>query len=150
MSYHFKQLQSSDATPLKQLLLVFGKAFEDIATYQGAIPSDDYLDRLLAKPHFIAVVAMDGDMVVGGLTSYELDKPEQERREVYIYDLAILEEHRRKGLATGLIKTLNSIAVERNAYAVYVQADTVDLPAIALYESLGKKESGYHFDLLAN
>ena len=85
--------------------------------------------------------------VVGGLAAYELDKFEQDRREIYIYDLAVIERHRRRGVATGLIGELRKIASEQNVYVIFVQADTEDGPAIALYESLGTKETAYHFDI---
>jgi aminoglycoside 3-N-acetyltransferase I len=93
------------------------------------------------------VVAMKGEEVVGGLAAYQLDKFEQDRREFYIYDLAVLEGHRRKGIATGLIGELRKIAVERNVYVIFVQADLGDGPAIALYESLGTKETAHHFEI---
>ena len=38
---------------------------------------------------------MNGNEAVGGLAAYELDKFEQDRREIYIYDLAVVESHRR-------------------------------------------------------
>jgi aminoglycoside 3-N-acetyltransferase I len=76
-----------------------------------------------------------------------LDKFEQDRREIYIYDLAVIERHRRRGVATGLIGKLRKIASEENVYVIFVQADTEDGPAIALYESLGTKETAYHFDI---
>jgi aminoglycoside 3-N-acetyltransferase I len=80
---------------------------------------------------------MSGSEVVGGLAAYELDKFEQDRREIYIYDLAVIERHRRRGVATGLIGELRKIASAQNVYVIFVQADTEDGPAIALYESLG-------------
>ena len=55
--------------------------------------------------------------------AYELEKCEQDRRELYIYDLAILESHRRKGIATRLIEELKRLAKERDAYVIFVQAD---------------------------
>jgi aminoglycoside 3-N-acetyltransferase I len=143
----FKQLSGSDVELLKQLLKVFGEAFEDVRTYQGAVPSDDYLRSLLRRPHFIAVVALNGDEVVGGLAAYELDKFEQERREIYIYDLAVSEKHRRRRVATALINELKRLAKARRAYVIYVQADRADDAAIRLYESLGTKEDVYHFDI---
>ncbi len=85
---------------------------------------------------------------MAGLTAYVLEKFEQDRREIYIYDLAVLENHRRKGLATKLISELKNIAKKRDAYVIYVQADHGDTPAIRLYESLGTKEEVYHFDIL--
>ena len=143
----FQQLTGMDVARLKELLRVFGEAFEDVHTYQHSVPSDEYLSRLLDKQHFIAVVAVQDRGVIGGLVAYELDKFEQERREIYIYDLAVLEGHRREGVATGLINELRNIAAERNVYVIFVQADLGDDPAIALYESLGTKETALHFDI---
>lgn len=147
MSYICKQLSVTDLPVLHGLLAMFGEAFAEPDTYQGAVPSDAYLAKLLGKPHFIALAALDGDEVVGGLAAYELEKFERARSEIYIYDLAVREAHRRKGVATALIRALQEIAEERGAYVIYVQADTGDEPAIALYESLGAREDVHHFDI---
>jgi aminoglycoside 3-N-acetyltransferase I len=148
MDYTFEQLTTSDVALLKDLLRVFGEAFEDVETYQGAVPSNDYLRSLLAMPHFIAIVARSAGTVVGGLAAYELQKFERDRREIYIYDLAVANEHRRKGVATGLIAELMRVAAERGAYVIYVQADRDDAPAIALYQGLGQREDVHHFDFI--
>ncbi len=92
-------------------------------------------------------MALAADQVVGGLVAYELDKFERARREVYIYDLAVAEEHRRQGVATALIEHLRAIAAARGAWVIYVQADHGDDPAIALYEKLGVREDVLHFDI---
>jgi aminoglycoside 3-N-acetyltransferase I len=143
----FEQLERSDVPRLKQLLAVFGEAFGDRATYQGAVPTDTYLQSFLADERCLTVVAMDDDVLAGGLVAYELVKFEQERKEFYIYDLAVKEAHRRRGLATGLIMTLKAIARTRGAYVIYVQADHGDAAAIALYEKLGVREDVLHFDI---
>jgi aminoglycoside 3-N-acetyltransferase I len=129
----YKLLSVSDIPLLKELLEVFGEAFEEPQTYQGAIPSDAYLESLLGKDHFIALVALDG--------------LEQERKEVYIYDLAVSSRYRRQGIGTGLINHLKRIAKEMGAYVIFVQADAGDIPAIRLYESLGTKEDVHQFDI---
>ncbi len=126
---------------------VFAEAFDDRATYEVAPPSDAYVAALLAKPDYIVVAAFEGSKVVGGLTAYVLDKGEQERREIYIYDLAVAEDYRRQGIATALIETLRDIALSRGAYVIFVQADLEDAPAIALYNSLGRQETAHHFDI---
>jgi len=84
---------------------------------------------------------------LGGLVAYELDKFEQARREVYIYDLAVRPAHRRQGIATALIARLGEIAARRSAWVIYVQADYGDDPAIALCEKLGVREAVLHFDI---
>ncbi len=148
MDYAFSQLLPSDAGTLKRLLAVFGEAFDDVSTYQDAVPGDAYLESFLAKAQVVVLVASSGDgEVAGGLVAYELDKFEQDRREIYIYDLAVAENHRRRGVATGLIRTLQRIAGERKAYVIFVQADRGDTPAIRLYESLGAREDVHHFDI---
>jgi aminoglycoside 3-N-acetyltransferase I len=132
---------------MKALLRMFGEAFGDVDRYQGAVPSDAYLERLLAKPHFIAIAALDGEDLVGGLAAYELEKFERALSEIYIYDLAVQESHRRKGIATALIRALQRIGQERGACVIFVQADREDEPAIRLYESLGTREDVHHFDI---
>ena len=73
MAYVYKRISASDLPTLKALLAVFGEAFGEPDTYQGAVPSDAYLETLLGKPHFIALAALDGDGVVGGLAAYQLE-----------------------------------------------------------------------------
>ncbi len=147
MSYQYKQLTPADLPVMKGLLAMFGEAFQDVEAYQGAVPDDGYLRRLLDKPHFIALAALDGDEVIGGIAGYELEKFERARSEIYIYDLAVRETHRRQGVATALIRTLQRIAAERGAYVIFVQADRGDDPAIRLYQSLGTREDVHHFDI---
>jgi aminoglycoside 3-N-acetyltransferase I len=141
------EIASPNLTSLKDLLAVFAEAFEDHASYQSAVPSDEYLEALLAREDFIPLVAVADGKVVGGLAAYVLHKFEQERSEIYIYDLAVLEEYRRQHIATGLINKLREIARERGAWVIYVQADHGDDPAIKLYESLGTREDVLHFDI---
>jgi len=126
---------------------MFGQAFGEPDTYGGARPSAAYLRRLLGSDAFIALAALQGGEVVGGLAAYELRKFEQERSEIYIYDLAVAAAHRREGIATALILQLKKVAAARGAYVIYVQADLRDGPAIELYTKLGAREDVLHFDI---
>ena len=85
--------------------------------------------------------------MIGGLTAYVLEKLEQERSEIYIYDLAVAAHRRRRGVATALISELRTIATPLGAWVVYVQADHGDDPAISLYSKLGTREDVLHFDI---
>jgi aminoglycoside 3-N-acetyltransferase I len=147
VAYAFKQLATDDLMFVRALLALFGEAFGEPETYGARPPADGYLAALLAKPHVLALAALDGDTVVGGLVAYELEKLEQARSEIYIYDLAVAEAHRRQGVATGLIRALGKIAAQRGAWVMFVQADRTDPPAIRLYESLGTREDVHHFDI---
>jgi aminoglycoside 3-N-acetyltransferase I len=142
-----RRLAPGDVALVRKLNALFGDAFAEPETYTAEPPSDAYLEGLLAKEHVVAIVALAGEEVLGGLVAYELDKLERARRELYIYDLAVAAEHRRQGVATALIQRLREIAADRGAWVIYIQADYGDDPAIALYEKLGTREEVLHFDI---
>jgi aminoglycoside 3-N-acetyltransferase I len=143
------RLTPDDIPLMEALLATFGEAFDDVDTYTGNRPSADYLRRLLGGDSFIALAALKNGNVVGGIAAYELRKFEQERSEIYIYDLAVSAGHRREGIATTLIEELKKVAARRGAYVIFVQADTgvEDGPAIALYAKVGVREDVLHFDI---
>lgn len=140
-------LGPGDIALMRDMLAMFGRAFEDMPTYTERQPDDDYLRQLLESSTFIAVAAVSEGKVVGGLAAYVLRKFEQERSEIYIYDLAVDESSRRRGIATAMIRGLQMEASARGAYVVFVQADHGDDPAIALYTKLGVREDVLHFDI---
>lgn len=140
-------LAAGDVPLMHAMLGMFGAAFEDRATYDAARPDDAWLMRLLSSDGFIALAALDDGAVVGGIAAYVLDKFEQARREVYLYDLAVAEPWRRRRIATALIEELKREAKARGAYVIFVQADLGDDPAIALYTALGTREDVLHFDI---
>ena len=146
-SFDVKVLRAGGAASLRAMLSMFGTAFADVATYTARQPDDDYLEGLLASSTFISLAAFADGHVIGGIAAYVLPKFEQPRSEVYIYDLAVDEKHRRQGVATALIVELRKVAVERNAYVIFVQADREDGPAISLYTKLGMREDVLHFDI---
>ncbi len=143
-----RTLGSEDLHLMRSTLALFGDAFEDRPTYTGAQPDDAYLRNLLSSPSFIAIAALAGSDVVGGLAAYVLPKFEQARTEIYIYDLAVDARFRRLGLATAMINELRALARAMQAYVIFVQADYGDDPAIALYSKLGEREEVLHFDIL--
>lgn len=143
------QISLGDAALLQDLAFFFGTAFNDLDTYTGKPPQADYLRQLLASDYFIALVALKNNEIVGGIAAYELRKFEQERSEIYIYDLAVASAHRREGIATAMIEELKKIATERGAYVIFVQSDIgiEDQPAIKMYTKLGTREDVLHFDI---
>ena len=144
---HIRHLTTADADLMHELNAVFAEAFDDAESYLQAPPDSAYLHKVLGKPHVIVLAALKESVVVGGLVAYELEKLEQARSEIYIYDLAVAQAHRRRGIATRLIEQLRVIARKRGAWVVYVQADYGDEPAVALYSKLGVREDVMHFDL---
>src|SRR5262249_20685100 len=110
-------------------------------------PGAAYLAGLLGSPNFVAVAAIQDGVVVGGLAAYVLPKYEQARSEIYVYDLAVDEPFRRRGIATSLINKLRGVAAERGALVTFVQAAPEAAPAVALYSKLGVRHDVLHFDV---
>lgn len=147
MSFSVERLHAGDIGRFRAMNALFGAAFEDPESYAAAPPSDAYVEALLRNETVFPLVAIAQGEIVGALVAYELVKFEQARSEIYIYDLAVAETHRRQGVASALIQRLREIAAERGAWVLYVQADYGDEPAIALYTKLGRREDVMHFDI---
>ena len=147
MSFTVRRLGHGDMNAMRALNALFGREFDDPESYGTAPPSGAYLERILGRDTVIALVAEQDGEITGGLVAYVLDKLEQERSEIYIYDLAVSEAERRRGIATALIAELQGIAAAIGAWVIYVQADYGDEPAVALYTRLGIREDVMHFDI---
>jgi aminoglycoside 3-N-acetyltransferase I len=146
-NFTIRQVCPPDFELMHGLLTMFGEAFEEADTYSRARPTNQYFEQLLRSDHFIALAALEDGIVVGGIAAYELKKFEQERSEVYIYDLAVAQDYRRQGIATALIEEVKEVAKKRGAYVIFVQADYGDGPAIALYSNFGVREKVLSFDI---
>jgi aminoglycoside 3-N-acetyltransferase I len=143
-----RRLGAEDLEAMRGINALYAEAFEDPEHYAAVPPDDAWLAAHLADRHVIALVAEDaGRVIVGALTGYILPKLEQARSEIYIYDLAVAESHRRQGIATALIEALQPIGRAAGAWVIYVQADYGDEPAVALYTKLGEREDVMHFDI---
>ncbi len=150
MAISCRRLKSGDTAPLRALLNVFRVAFAEPDSERQYEPDDGYINTLLSDPTCVVLVACnDRDDVVGGLVAYELRKFERPQSELYLYDLAVDDRFRRQGIATELIERLGQIGVAAGAYVIFVQADTVDAPAVALYTKLciSIEADVLHFDI---
>lgn len=146
-AFEIRRLGNDELGAMRALNALFADVFADAENYSKHPPDDAYLASLLNRSHVIVLVAEVEGAVVGGLVAYELAKFEQARSEIYIYDLAVAESCRRRGMATALVEELQAIARDAGAWVIYVQADYGDAPALALYTKLGVREDVMHFDL---
>lgn len=140
MDYYFERLSISDLSSMRSLNQLFGDVFEDPKSYHNKIPTDEYLVLFLSNANNIVIVAKQDEVIVGGLVAYVLDKFEQQRKEVYLYDLAVSNDQQRRGIGRKLIEELKDVAKNMDAYVVFVQADEGD-EAVHFYESLHPDEN---------
>ena len=139
----YVSLKKENVTQLSELIRLFERAFE-ISDHEN-VPTE-HLAGLLSKPDFLVLVALDGDNVSGGLTGHVLPQYYTQAPQFYLYDIAVDEPYRRRGIASGLLQALTSLCQERGYECFYVQADADDDDAVAFYRSTSAKEQAvFHY-----
>ena len=136
MDYVIKKLLPADLAIAKQLIKLWQT--ED-GYLNPLIPNDNYLRDLLSKDSFHFFVAMKDELVIGGLTAYELLMYKEEETEMFLYEIGVEENYRQKGIAIKLIESLKRTCVEKGIKIIFVGTSTDNEPAKQLYKTTGGK-----------
>ena len=99
--------------------------------------SEGYVTGLLADESFWALGAFEAGEAIGCITGHELAMTRHERRELFVYDLAVRVDNQRRGVGRQLVETLVTGAAARGIDVVFVPADDDDTHALAFYADLG-------------
>jgi aminoglycoside 3-N-acetyltransferase I len=128
-----KRLTLGDQELAKVLFATMAEIFAEKSEQLSA----NYLDRLLSREDFWAIAAFAGNDIVGGLTAHTLPMTTLEASEIFIYDLAVREDHRRRGVGRLLVSTLREAAARAGIQEVFVFVDNDDTHALDFYRALG-------------
>jgi aminoglycoside 3-N-acetyltransferase I len=134
MDIAVKRLRMKDRADARRLFCLLGEVFEE----KCAPLSDRYLEQLLAREDFWALAALSGEDIIGGATAYTLPMTCQETAEIFIYDVAVISTHRRKGVGRQLIRGLRQEAAKAGIHELFVAADNLDEHALDFYKRLGR------------
>ena len=135
-AFEIKQLTEANLSTFKLLINLFNAVFEEDQSNKG---SDMNLLSLLGNSHFIVMVALAENEVIGGLTAYRLPMYYSDRSEIFLYDLAVKPNYQRMGIGKGLIQRLKGYCRENGVKEFFVMADAEDAHAIEFYHSTGGK-----------
>ena len=102
-------------------------------------PTEEWTARFLQAPGHHILMALEGDDAVGFVTGIELSHPDK-GTEMLLYELSVLEEHRRRGIATELVNALKALAEERGCYGMWVGTEHDNVAALATYRAAGDPE----------
>ncbi len=97
--------------------------------------------RFLASPDHHLLLAYDGDRPVGMVTGVETTHPDK-GTEMFVYELGVAPEARRRGVATALLTALRRLAEERGCHGMWVAVDTDNAAALAAYARAGARDDG--------
>ena len=99
-------------------------------------PTEAATRRFLAEPGHHLLVALEGDAPVGFVSGVETTHPDK-GTEMFLYELSVGKAHRRRGIATELVRALERLARERGCYGMWVGTEPDNEAAIATYRAAG-------------
>jgi aminoglycoside 6'-N-acetyltransferase I len=107
---------------------------------------DDTIDparaaEFLADPRHHLVVAIEDGQVVGFVSAVHYVHPDKPRPELWINEVGVAETHRRRGLATQLLRSLFDVARDLGCTEAWVLTDRDNTAAMRLYAATGNAES---------
>lgn len=106
-------------------------------------PRPDATTRFLTDPiHHLFFALADG-RPVGFVSGVELTHPDK-GTEMFLYELAVDEAHRRRGIGTQLVEALRELAKERGCYGMWVLTDHDNEAALGTYRRAGSAEESTH------
>lgn len=133
-NFEIRKLKSNEISLAHELILLFG--FDD---ENRALPSKEYTAEMLARNDFHAIVALENERLIGGLTAYEMRMFKRETTEMFLYEIEVVEAHRQQGVGKALIEFLKRICDEKGIVEMFVGTEKDNRAARALYAATGGK-----------
>jgi ribosomal protein S18 acetylase RimI-like enzyme len=91
----------------------------------------------LADDRNVLLVAYEGSEAVGFLRGTELSQLRSKRKQMFLYEIAVDESFRRRGIGKALISSLIKDCRELGFEEVFVFVDATNAPAVRLYLTTG-------------
>ncbi|MER5397522.1 GNAT family N-acetyltransferase [Streptomyces sp. NPDC002599] len=95
---------------------------------------------LEAQGHHL-FLAYEGEVPVGFVSGVETVHPDK-GTEMFLYELAVAERFRRRGIGRALVRELAALARERGCYGMWVGVDRGNDVALATYRGAGGEDDG--------
>jgi ribosomal protein S18 acetylase RimI-like enzyme len=101
----------------------------------------DATRTFLELPTHHLCIAYEGDVPAGFVSGVETTHPDK-GTEMFLYELAVDEAHRRRGIGRALVAALAERAKTRGCYGMWVLTDRDNTAGVRTYESAGGADEG--------
>lgn len=113
------------------------RARGNCALFWDMSASGENLAEFLADPSCILLVAeLDGEPA-GQIIGHILKRWDSKGPMLFLYSIDVVEHHRRKGVASELIRELHRIGKETGCATSFVLTSEANTPAMKLYQAIG-------------
>jgi len=102
-------------------------------------PTHEWSERFLRAPGHHLLVVLEGPRAVGFVTGVETTHPDK-GTEMFLYELSVREDERRRGHGRALVDALAALARERGCYGMWVGTEHDNAAALATYRAAGAGE----------
>jgi GNAT superfamily N-acetyltransferase len=126
-----RQLEAGDEGALEELCRQF----------KNRVPSPEEARRVLADAGFHVFAAIEDGTIVGFSSCYVLNRIDGDVS-VFLYELEVTEECRRRGIGRALVEAARHVAEEVGAVRMWVQTDDDNVAARRTYTSAGASRAG--------
>lgn len=107
------------------------------ASDDSAVPSAEHMSRWLSRPENVFIVAQDGDVPIGYVIAYRLDRIDRSEPMMLLYEIELTESYRRLGIGRRLIGALKAECGKANAVKMWAPTDLSNVAAVGLFASTG-------------
>jgi ribosomal protein S18 acetylase RimI-like enzyme len=101
----------------------------------------EWTERFLTTDGHHLLLAYAEEAVAGFVSGVETVHPDK-GTEMFLYELAVAEPYRRRGIGRALVERLAALARERGCYGMWVGVEAGNDVALAAYRSAGGKDDG--------
>jgi aminoglycoside 3-N-acetyltransferase I len=105
------------------------------ALFDGPVRAEA-VERFLGDPTHHLLVALEGERAVGFVSGVELTHPDK-GTEIFLYELAVEESARNRGIGRALVRGLAELARGRGCYGMWVLTDDGNPAALRAYAAAG-------------
>lgn len=102
-------------------------------------PTAEATALFLSRDGHHLLMAFDGDRAVGFVSGVETTHPDK-GTEMFLYELAVAEDARSRGVGRSLVAALADVARERSCYGMWVLTDDDNPAAVRAYEAAGGRQ----------
>jgi GNAT superfamily N-acetyltransferase len=99
-------------------------------------PTEDWTAKFLSSEGHHLFVALLDDETIGFVSGVETTHPDK-GTEMFLYELSVHPDHRRRGVGTALVKALADLARDRGCYGMWVGTESDNVAALATYRAAG-------------